>query len=87
MYKSWFFYADDIVLIPNNESEQQLLLDEVYEVFVKYGSKIVLWTERLSKECGVWESLLENNILGVIAEGGVKGDFKSLGERVNDVRG
>ena len=35
-----FLYADDIVLISNNESELQLPIDEIYEVFVEYGMKI-----------------------------------------------
>ena len=41
MYKSWAFllYADDIVLISSNESELQLLIDEVHE-FVEYGMKV-----------------------------------------------
>ena len=30
---AFFLYADDIVLISNNESELQILIDEVYEVF------------------------------------------------------
>ena len=42
MYKSCavFLYADDIVLISNNESELQLQIDEVYEVFMEYGMKV-----------------------------------------------
>ena len=35
-----FLYEDDIVLISNNESELQLPIDEIYEVFVEYGMKI-----------------------------------------------
>ena len=36
---------------------------------------------------GLLEEINKYTYLGVIAEGGVKGGFKSLGERMKDARG
>ena len=66
-----FLYADDIVLLSNNEGELQLLIDEV-RVW-KIGD-------------GVLEETDKYKYLGVVAIGGINRDFRSLGEGMKDAK-
>ena len=92
-------YADDICLMTNSEEGMKVTMEKVNECVVEYGlkvnenkSKVVCINGEVGRrrwmmgDCCIGE-VEEYKYLGITIEGGMRGDFESMGDRMKEANG